>query len=163
MNTKLFIPVAAIALVGIATFGVGQAFAQSATTPQVTIIDKIATKFNLNKTQVQAVFDEQHATRQAEMQKRYEDMLATAVKDGKITESQKNALIAKHNEIKANMQSQKEAFKDLTPEARREKMEAKRTELEAWAKAQGVDIKYLFGLGHGRMGHRGMMGKGWMK
>ncbi len=107
------------------------------------LVQKIADKFNLNKSDVQAVFDQERQEMQAEVQAKYEEKLTQLVKDGKITEQQKQLLLAKHKELESEMASNKDKFKDLTPAEIKSQMEAKRTELEAWAKANGIDLKYL--------------------
>ena len=66
--------------------------------PNDTIIQKLVAKFGLNEADVQAVFDEERAERQTEMQARFEERLTQAVTDGKITEEQKAAILAKRAE-----------------------------------------------------------------
>lgn len=53
------------------------------------------------------------------MQVRFEERLNQAVSEGKIPQEQKEAIMAKKGEMKAN----RGEFKDLTPEERRKKME----------------------------------------
>ena len=102
------------------------------------IVEKIANKFNLNKDEVKKVFDEQHKEREAERQKTLEDKLTQAVKDGKITEDQKTKLLTKLEELhktrEANRQNVKEAKQNM-----RQTMQKERTELEQWAKDNGIN------------------------
>jgi len=120
-----------------------------------TLVQKIADKFNLNKDEVQAIFDEDKAIREtemkaerearrAEMQTKYEERLTQDVTYGKITEEQRKLILAKHKEMEANRET---------------KMEGNRTELEAWAKENGIDSSYLMG-GFGGRGRGGMGGFG---
>jgi hypothetical protein len=88
------------------------------------IIDRIATKFNLNKDEVKAVFDEEHAARQAERLAEVSQDLQKAVDAGELTADQKTIIENKLKETQA---------------AR----DAERTALETWANDNGVDVKYV--------------------
>ncbi len=118
------------------------------------LIEKIATRFNLNKDEVKAVFDEEHTAREAEKQKSQEQRLSQLVTDGKITADQKNKILAKTSELQAKHEAEKDALKDKTEAERRAIMEANRAELEKWAADNGISLEYVRPLG-GR-GHRGM-------
>ncbi len=156
MNKKLLLPAVTLLVVGASIFGVHGVLAADTDNPESTLVQKIATKFNLNQDEVQKVFDEEHAVREAEMQTKNEDRLSQLVTDGKITEAQKTLILNKQKELKAN-RPDKDSFKNLTPEERKSQMEAKKTELENWAKENGIDIKYLFGFGgHGFRGGPGV-------
>ena len=132
------------------------------TNRQETLVTKIAEKFKLNKTDVQAVFDANRSERRASMEAKYEERLTQLVTDKKITEAQKSLLLAKHEELEAAHKAQMANNANLTPEQRKAQRETERKSLEEWAKANNVDIQYLFGGfgmgGHGsfRMGHKGM-------
>lgn len=128
-------------LIGLSTMAVtlgvvglaGIASAQTSTS-NTSLVDKLATKFGLNKTDVQAVFDEQKTERQAEHKAEVSERLQDLVDDGKITAEQKTKIEAKHEEQQA---------------AR----EAERTELEKWATDNGIELRYLMGgRGHGMSG-----------
>lgn len=136
----------AAATIGLTSvLGVGLASAHSQTNGQSTLVDKIAQKFNLNKADVQKVFDENRAEHEAEHKQKLKERLDQAVKDGKLTQDQENKIIAKLEELKAN----RESLKDKTPEQRREAMKAKRAELEQWAKDNNIPEQYV--MGHGGM------------
>lgn len=159
MNKKKMIA-AAVASLGIATIvGVGAAGAQSGTGQ--TLADKIATKFNIDKTQVQQVIDQDHADRRAEMEQKFEARLNQAVTDNKITAEQKDKILAKHKELEAQRDATRDAMKDKTPAERKAAMDAKKAELEQWAKDNNIPVEYLMpGPGGRGMGmHRGMMGE----
>jgi len=87
------------------------------------------------------------------------DKLAQAVKDGKITEAQKVAILAKLEEVrKAN---NPETMKKMTDAERKTAMEAQKTELEAWATSQGIDVQYVtMGMMGSGPGGRGGQGNG---
>ncbi|HSX17186.1 MAG TPA: hypothetical protein VLH86_03740 [Patescibacteria group bacterium] len=142
------------AVVGLAAFA-GVASAQTPTITdngQQTLVDKIATRFNLNKSDVQAVFDEDRTAHQAEMKQRMDDRLTQAVKDGKITEAQKTLIENKQQELQTYIES----IKDKTPAERKTLMRAKLTEVEQWAKDNGL-TDYFHAFAGGPGGHKGGM------
>lgn len=152
LKSKLLIPVLAVTVGSTALFGVNQIYAQDSNNPNSSLVQKIAQKFNLDQSQVQAVFDEHKSEHHAVMKQKMSDRLTQLVSEGKITDAQKQAIIAKMSELKGNFNP--EAFKDLTPEQRRQKMEEHRTEMENWAKSQGIDPQYLmfYKMGKGMHG-----------
>ena len=80
--------------------GVNQVLAQSTTSgPFSNLVQMIADKFNMNKNDVQQVFDQYRLGRRDTMEKNYEAYLDQLVKDGKITQAQKDLILAKHKEI----------------------------------------------------------------
>lgn len=159
MNKKKLIA-AAVASLGIATVvGVGTVGAQTQTGQ--TLADKIATKFNVNKNDVQQVIDQDHEDHRTQMEQKYETRLQQAVTAGKLTTEQKDKLIAKHKELESSRQADRESFKNKTEAERKAAMDAKKAELEKWAKDNNVPIEYLMpgraGRGPGMgMGHRMM-------
>lgn len=126
--------------------------AESDTSTKSSIVDTLATKFNLKKEDVQKVFEEEHTARHAEREQAYKDTLAQAVKDGKLTQAQADKVQAKHDELKAEMEKNRDAMKDKTREERKAEMDKKREELKKWASDNGIDESYLM-PGHGGRGH----------
>lgn len=163
MNKKQMLSVAAVTVLGAGILTASTAFAQNASTaenPTNSLVQKIADKFNLNKDEVQAVFDESYKERHSVMQAAYEKQLTQYVTDGKLTEEQKQLILKKHSEIQAEREANKYSMQNLSEEERRAQNESKRAELEAWAKDNGIDLQYLkpkFGKGHG-MGRHGFGG-----
>jgi uncharacterized protein (DUF305 family) len=166
MKTRtIIVPVLAAGIVTVGLLYGGPVHAQSTTPTQTEtranffqgLVDKLASTFNLDKARVQTVVEEyheqNHAERQAEMQKRQEERLNTLVTEGKITEAQKQAIIAKTAELKRNFDPA--AMRNMTKEQRKAAMEQKRTELESWAQSQGIDPQYILGMGRGMNGMRG--------
>lgn len=146
---KLALLSGAIAIVGLSSIAViNVASAATQGINNDTLVSKIAQKFNLNKADVQKVFDEEHAIREADKKAIYQDKLTQAVKDGKITEDQKAKLLAKDTELHTSMQS----LKDKTRDEHKTAIEAKRAELEKWAKENGIPNEYLPGPVKGKMG-----------
>lgn len=139
---KLALISGTLAAVGIASFvGLGAASAQGEN-GQDSIATKIAQKFNLNKDDVQKVFDEQREAHQADRKAEMKAKLDQAVKDGKITADQEAKLIAKLDEMKANRPDFK-SMTDAEREAARTAMETKRTEFEAWLTANNIPADLL--------------------
>ena len=121
-----------IGIVGLA----GIASAQTSTNG-TSLVDKIATKFNLKKADVQAVFDANKSEKQAEHTADVSARLQSLVDKGTITADQKAKIEAKQAELKTER-------------------EAERTALQKWATDNGIDAKYLMGGDMG--GHGGMHG-----
>lgn len=154
---KQLVIAGAVASIGIAgVTGIGVANAETTSTdanPHTKLVDAIASKFNINKDEVEKVFDEQHATMQAERNAKTDESLAKLVSEGKLTQAQADALKAKRAELEAAREANKpdhSALDAMTEEQRkaemekhRTEMETKRSELEAWAKEQGIDTQYL--------------------
>jgi len=124
--------------------GASSAFAQTSSQSGANgLVDKIAQKFSLNKDDVKAVFDEEHAQTKAEHQKAEEQRLDQAVTNGKITAAQKDKILAKRAELKAEMEANKDSLKDKTPAERKAAMDAKKAEIEKWATENDIPAQYL--------------------
>lgn len=153
MTKKILLSVALVSVFA-ATGLVGASYAQAQGNfgNQSNLVQALADHFGLNKAEVQTVFDDYHqerqAERQTEMQTRQEEILTQAVSDGKITEDQKTAILAKTAEIRQKMVD----LKNLTAEERQTQITAIQTEMKAWYEAQGID-QTLLGMGMGRFGH----------
>lgn len=112
--------------------------------PQDSLVDKIATKFNLNKDEVKKVFDEERGNRQANREEHFKERLNNLVATNKLTEDQANQVEAKHNEIT----QLRDQLKDKTKEERKAALDQKRDEIKQWAKDNGIDEQVmLFGVG----------------
>lgn len=167
MNKFKTFAIAAAAVAGAATLGVGGIYAAQASNALPDrmngLVTAIAQKFNLNASDVQKVFDEQRnamqAERQAENLARLKERLAGAVKDGTITQSQSDLILAKHEEMHGFMTS----LQGKTPDERKTAIDAKIVELQQWAKDNNIPSAFL-PMADGRNG-KGMgegmgMGKG---
>lgn len=144
---KKFVALAVTAgVVGAGTLG-SLAMAESSGDTYPPVVDKIATKFNLNKDEVKKVFEEERASHEAEHKQRLEAKLTQAVKDGKLTEDQKSKLIAKLEEMHKNRVEDRQ-------EAKAER-EAKRDEFKKWAESNGINLEDVMpapNKGHGPRG-----------
>ena len=161
MKKQLILTATLIALLGAGAFSATSVFAQGNDSSNG-LATRIAEKFGLKQTEVQTVVDqyrtEERTQRQAEMKTETEARLTQLVTDGKITAAQKQLILAKHSEMEANREQEFAAKKNMTATERRAAMEKKRTDLDAWAKSNGIDPQYvLFG---GRGGHGPGFGKG---
>ncbi|MGD9129925.1 MAG: hypothetical protein PVJ09_05555 [Candidatus Woesebacteria bacterium] len=141
---KIILPGLGLALATVVAFtSVNAAQAQGpADNARESLVQRIAERFGLNQEEVQSVFDEERAEHQQAMQARLEEKLGQAVTDGKITAEQKDAILAKH----AEMQSKREALKDLSPEERKAKMQEFHQEMKTWAEENGIALS-SFALG----------------
>jgi polyhydroxyalkanoate synthesis regulator phasin len=152
---------ATAAVVGVTSLaGIGIASAATTATNGNSLVDKIATKFGLKKADVQAVFDQNRTEKEAERLQNVKDTLAQAVKDGKLTQAQADAITTKMTEMKTFMDS----LKDKTADERHTAMDAKRDELKKWADDNSIPEAYRRfvmggpGRGMGMGGHmHGMM------
>ena len=157
ISKKILLPALAVsAIIGASYFGINQVQAQASDNPFSGLVQKISQKFNLDQTQVQTVFDdyrnEQKQNRQQNMQQREQDRLTQLVKDGKITEDQKNAIIAELASLREKYKP--ENFKDMTADQRKQQFQNQQDEIKAWAQGQNIDLSLLkpgFGMG-GRKG-----------
>ena len=105
----------------------GVAFAQTPSNGQG-LSQAIASKFNLNKDDVQKVIDQQQAQKKS-------DKLDKMVEGGKITTDQKALITAKQAEIKPRL----DAARELTdPAARKAEMQAIRSDMQKWAKDNNI-------------------------
>ncbi|MEK7594505.1 MAG: hypothetical protein AAB436_02630 [Patescibacteria group bacterium] len=147
--------VATISLAGLGSAGmVSAATTPSTSTDSTSIVDKIATKFKLNKADVKAVFDEDRSARDAERKADQAERLATAVKDGKITQAQADYITKAQAEIQALRGT---STPDTVTDAVKTQIKTKMDALHTWAKDNNVDAKYLGG-GHGGHGGHGHFG-----
>jgi len=116
-----------------------------------TIVENIATKFNLNPSEVEQVFE---STRIQERTER----LSQAVVDGDITEAQKNLILEKENEFRASIE--KINSQELTADARHEAIQNLRSDLIDWAEENDIPTKYIMMGGMNGMGKGMGMGMG---
>ncbi len=161
---KIFnkLAIGAAALAGTATLGAGvmAATVTTGTNPMNHLANAIASKFNLNPTDVQKVFDEERtqmqAQRQAQGAARVQERLDQAVKDGKLTQAQKDMILAKHVEMQNFMKS----LDGKTPVERQAAMKTEMDAVQAWAKTNNIPEEYVMMFGNGGRGLGQGMGKG---
>lgn len=120
------------------------------------IIQKLASKFNLKVGDVEAVFAEAKAEREAQQQAEFEKILEQAVANGELTSAQKEVILQKRADLAATLKN----MANLTPTERKQTLDKIRTDMKSWAETNGINLKYLFGFGikgFGR-GHKGFEG-----
>lgn len=142
-----------IGTVGLGSLAAGGVASAETQSNGGSIVDKIATTFNLNKDEVQKVFDEEREARKAQHEAKRAERLQGLVDDGTITAEQKTAIEAKLEELSTKREENREALRDMSEDERRVKMDEERESLEAWAKEQGLDLSKLRGV---FVGGRGM-------
>jgi len=158
MNKKYFLYVIMPVMVMVAVGGA--VYADSTTNGKINSMSNlvlvIATKFNLNVSDVQAVFDEQNnimkANRQqnqAEMASKMKEQLATelskVVADGKLTQVQADLITAKKEELQVQRTTQKT----------REEIQTQQDALKQWASDNNIPEEYLNLVCGGGMGEYG--------
>lgn len=116
-----------MAIAGLSVFASG-ALAQDSNGQYTLTIQRLAEKFRLREEDVQSVFESVREERKNQMQKNWEERLDQAVKDGKITEAQKQAILKKQQEFKDKRVQNKE-------------------DLEKWVRDNNIDLKTLFPFG----------------
>lgn len=160
MKKQLAIVALVAAVTGTGLVSARTVFAQTApATPDQmsSLVRKLADRFGLNTADVQAVFDQERSERQAQMEARYTEQLNQLETEGKITDAQKQLILAKHREMVSQKQSLMQSLQGKSKEEIRTAMQTQRTELEQWAKQNNIDVRYLMG-GMKHMGKGGGMG-----
>ncbi len=155
MNKIKTLVITTVAAVGITVVGTGIIHAAQTTNGRTdymsSLVSAIAQKFNLSQSDVQKVFDEQKQVMQTQMQTdrvaQQKNVLDQDVKNGKITQTQEDAIIAKQKEVQTFMDS----LKDKSQTDRESAMKTETTSLQQWAKDNSIDEHYVM-LGRGGRG-----------
>lgn len=153
-SKKIVIGVTSLAIA--LAVGVGVAAAEDSSTG-ASLAEKIASKFNLNKDDVQQVIDEDREARHVERQKKSEERLQDAVDAGRLTSEQKDMIVSKMKEIESNREPKREEMNNKTEEERRAAMKIEREALQKWAEENNIPTQYIMfgGRGHGPGGMHG--------
>jgi NADH dehydrogenase/NADH:ubiquinone oxidoreductase subunit G len=115
------------------------------------LIQKLVERFSLNQYEVEQVFNEARQEKNQEMQARQEEKLGQLVSEGKLTEEQKQTIIAKKQELQQNRPD----FDSMSEEERRAQKQAHQEEIKAWAEENGIDMHLIIGFGNGPGPKRG--------
>lgn len=148
LNKKILIPIG-VALVSVGAFG---ATALAKVDNGHSLVDMIAQKFNLNKADVQKVFDDHKTQVQVDREKNYETRLQKAVDDKKITSDQRDKILQKHKDLLAQVQALRSADTSKTPAERRADMTKLKADITKWEQDNNIPPGYLRVMGGGR-GH----------
>ncbi|MCA9364795.1 MAG: hypothetical protein KC736_02795 [Candidatus Moranbacteria bacterium] len=151
MKNKYIAP--SLLLSAISLIGLGGAFsvASADTDDSTPRWERFAERFGLNKDEVRTYVEEERANYFEEKKQLMNDRLSVYVAEGRITEEQKNMIIAKQDEMRAEHSS----WIDLSPQERRDKQKEHREEFSQWAQDNGIDIPLGLGGGHGFGGVHG--------
>lgn len=156
--TKKKIAIGALSLVTVASLGMGVAAhaASSSTDPMSGLVDKIATRFNLNKADVQKVFDDNRTEHDAQRTAEQKTRLDAAVTAGTITADQEKLITAKLAELK----TARDNAKNMTDDQRKAAMKSERDSLKAWATDNKIPMNLLRPMGGPHHGGHGPMNGG---
>ena len=113
------------------------------------VISVLAEKLNVDETKVDQVLKEIKQAKQAEKEAEFRDRLIEAVKAGNLTQSQMEAVLTKHDELKEIHES---IWEIEDREERKKELRLVRDEMNDWFDKQGIDKK-LFRF-------RGLKGRG---
>ena len=141
--------VAATGLTGVAIAN-AETSTQKNTNPMSSLVNAIASKFNLNASDVQSVFDEQRAKMDEEREQEVKDEVAQLITDGKLTQEQADKINAKRADLKAERETQRTADQSQTEVERQADREKRKTELDTWLKDNSIDAQYGYLLMSGR-------------
>jgi hypothetical protein len=158
LSKKFIVPVLGVAVIGAGLYGVAQVSAESSSTQPKSLVQDIADAFHLDKSKVQAVFDSHRSKKHVLHESKYESRLDQAVADGKLTVAQKEAILAEHKKLEAEMKATFGQGDDSKAD-RKAAMDRIHQEALDWAKQNNIDIKWVMpGRGHGMKLHGGAPG-----
>lgn len=146
-----------IAFAALALTGLGMKEVEAVSFSPTEIVSRIATRFNLNKDDVQSVFNTFREQRQSQMIQAFSTRLDDAVKTGKITDAQKSLILNKMKEEQTTRDNEASSWKSMTPEERRADRKKHQDEIQQWATANNIPIEFLM---QGHIGKRMGMGRG---
>ncbi len=139
ITKKMILPVLALTVVGASVLGTSATV--SADSNVDSLVEKIASRFNLNQDEVQAVFDEARDEKHAEHQAELSENLQAKVDDGTITAEQMTLIEQKLEEKRAQREANRD--QDLTREERRVQHEQEREEFKTWAEENNIPLEEL--------------------
>ena len=159
INRKSLLAVSIVGTVGAGILGTGAMVSATSNTtshdPMSSLVDKLSSTFHLDKSKVQEVFDQQRAAMDTKREQEVDSRLDALVSAGTITTAQKTAIQSKLAELKKEHDANRDTMKNLSETERKATMDSKRTSLEKWASAQGIDLSKLDGVFRGPGGHGG--------
>jgi predicted Fe-S protein YdhL (DUF1289 family) len=135
MHVNRMIPVALLVLGAATVIGTKSVSAYSPSSRQ-TIIQKVAARFGLSRGEAQ------HKVPSSQnLDEKVEAVLTKDVKDQKITEEQKQIILAKYRELKSTYTA--ENWQSMSREERVAVLESEKAKLQAWAAENELDVMYL--------------------
>ncbi len=109
------------------------------------IIQKLVERFNLNENEVREVIDENRQERYQRTQVNFEEKLDRLIANNQFNGEQKEAVMAKMNE----MQEKYEEFKNLPPEERCAEMREMKEGMKEWSEENEIKFGTLNGFNKG--------------
>lgn len=148
MQKRFMIPLAAFVVIGGTTLVALPAYAQE-NAGNTSMAQRVAQHFNLNQDEVEGVVQEFRESRHQEMKSEFLDQLTQAVTDGSLTQEQMQLILDKHSELEEKREANREAWRSLSKEERRQKMQTEVSALKAWTAEHGIDLQWLRPAGRG--------------
>lgn len=143
MNKKTLITSAIVGILAVGTalgFTAVQAAEQKVDNPRNGLIEKIATRFNLNQNDVKQVFDEHKTEMMAQHEEQFKTRVSDAVSKGTLTQAQADAIIAKKAELEANRPN----FEGKSQAEIRDLMKTQMDDLKKWAEDNNIPPQFRF-------------------
>jgi hypothetical protein len=144
MKNKVILTALASTSAGAIALSTSTVTAQTASETYSPLVQKLAERFGLQESDVQAVFDEERLQQHQRMEQRMQEKLEQAVEDGQITLAQKEAIIAKHQEMVSEHQAHMDEWRTKSPAERKLLRDAHKQEIEQWAEENGLTFDNLF-------------------
>jgi hypothetical protein len=133
---------------------VTMASAHSSTEQKADRVSELAERFDLEESEVQSYFDEKKTANQAEREAAQAEHVDGLIEAGTLTQTQADELTALKDGFKTEIESLKDSGADR--DAIKAAMEDNRSEIKAWAEAQGIDLGDIKPeRGEGKKGHKG--------
>lgn len=148
-RTLLVVTIASAPLIFVPSY-VSADSGDDTTMPQ-SIMERIMNVFHLKEVDVQDFVAQHRSERQNENQKRMEERLDTAVKNGVITESQKMKILEKSQEFRNKMRNT-DPF-SMSRDERRNMVDEHRSEMRKWAEESGINLNEIYGNNNGMKGY----------
>lgn len=148
LKKKIILPsMLAIAVLAVGILAANPVLAQTSSGYQ-TLVQEIADNFGLPEAEVRDVLDDYRDERKANIYAMVAERLNELELDGVITESQKDAILDKHEET----QNKIEELKHLSLAKKKARLYELRKELKTWATQNDIDFSLFkpFSVGLGR-------------
>jgi len=130
--------------------------AQNQNNPMSSIVNAVATNFNLNSSDVQTVVNDVMETERSNrlMQEKINqtEKINQAVTDGEITQAQADLITAKISEIKSTREANQLSNQGLTQEERADNIQAEKESLKEWAEDNNISMEFFQNRGEGHEG-----------
>ena len=110
------------------------------------MVEQLAEKLDLDPEEILEAFKDMNEERKESLEKNFEEKLDKAVEEGNITEEQKEAIMAKREEVAEELQD----IKELPSSERKEAIKDIADDLKEWAEENDIDSKELFPFAHAR-------------